>query len=322
MPAQTVPLDLVDLGEVRRVLDRIYEAQDDHAVDRQVLVIVNGKGGVGKSSVASAISVALADAGKKVLLMELDEQGNNGEDLGFNAGELNDNGAAQAAAILEGKPLVPTGAARPNLFVIPGGDHIEEIVEELYCQRRRAKATPDDESWMGMYAAAIDPLRDEFDLIVLDVAPGSEVLQMQALMAGDMVLIPSKSDPSSRKGLRTVSDRFAAARQHNAMLKLLGVVLFSTNTSATKVQKKIRANLESDLQGHAPVFRQRIRQVEAAAVYAREQGKVPQELAADDDLDPGVATSMIGLSTDYQSLAIEVLQRIRVLTAEDEAERA
>lgn len=322
MPTQPVPLDLVDLGEVKRALDRIYEAQDDHAVDRQVLVVVNGKGGVGKSSVSAAISVALADAGKKVLLMELDEQGNNGEDLGFNHTQLNDNGAAQAAAILEGKPLVPTGAARPNLYVIPGGDHIEEIVEELYCQRRRAKATPGDEGWMGMYAAAIDPLRDEFDLIVLDVAPGSEVLQMQALMAGDMVLIPSKSDPSSRKGLRTVSARFAAAHLHNRMLKLLGVVLFATNTSATNVQKKIRANLEADLAGHAPVFRQRIRHVEAAAVFARDAGKVPQELVDDDALEPSLAKSMHGLSSDYQSLAIEVLQRIRTMTAEDEAERS
>lgn len=313
MPTQKVPLDLVDLGEVRRAVDRRYAAMDDGAMDRKVMVVVNGKGGVGKSSVAVATAVAIAATGRKVLLAELDEQGNNGEDLGFNGSALNDNGAAQAAAILEGKPLLPTGEARTNLFVVPGGDHLEDVVEELYCQRRLAKSTPGDEAWLGMYAAAIDAVRDEYDLIILDVAPGSEVLQMQALFAGDMVLIPSKSDPSSRKGLRVVSQRFAVARQHNDLLTLLGVVLFATNTSATQVQKKIRANLESDLNGYAPVFKQRIRHVEAAAVHARTAGKVPQELVDAEDLDPSMAKSMHGLASDYQSLAIEVLQRMTVV---------
>lgn len=319
MPVETIPLDLVDLSEVKTSLQRRYDAMDDNALDRQVLVVVNGKGGVGKSSLAAATAVALAAIGKKVLLAELDEQGNNGEDLGFNGGPLDDNGASQTAAILEGKPLVPTGEARPNLFVVPGGDHLEEVVEELYCQRRRAKSTPGDETWMGMYAAAIDAVRDDYDVIILDVAPGSEVLQMQALFAGDSVLIPSKSDPSSRKGLRVVSKRFAAAFEHNDMLRLLGVVLFATNTSATEVQKNIRQKLEKDLNRIAPVFQQRIRHVEAAAVHARSEGKVPQELVAEGNLDRSMAKSMQGLASDYQSLAIEVLQE---LTAQIKKDRA
>lgn len=331
MPAQSVPLDLVDLSEVRRALDRRYDAMEDDALDRKVLVVVNGKGGVGKSSLSAALAYALSKAADaRVMLVEMDEQGNNGEDLGFSDEALDDQGAAQASAILEGKPLTPTGATRRNLFVVPGGVHLDEVVEELYCQRRRAKADaravghPDDvdEAWTGMYAAAIDQVRDDYDLIILDVAPGSEVLQLQALMAGDMVLIPSRSDPSSRKGLRMVGRRFAEAKQYNDILELLGVVLFGTNTSATNVQKNIKASLESDLRGTAPVFEQPIRHVEAAAVAARTVGKVPQEAAKDaKELErqfPGVTKSMKLLASDYQALAIEVMQAMTELNRGDD----
>jgi chromosome partitioning protein len=311
MPFITASMSLVSLTEVKRALQRRLQLIESSQLERKVIVIVNGKGGVGKSSTAAALAVALAAIGKKTALLEMDEQGNNCEDLGITGTPLDDSGAAQAAAILEGKPLVPTGEARPNLFVIPGGIELEKVVEELYVQRRHAKSrdgSEEDTTWMGMYAAAIDPLREEFDCIVLDVAPGSDVLQLQALTEGDMVLIPSKSDPSSRKGLRVVARRFVQALELNPLLRLLGVVLFSTNTSATKVQKNIKEQLERDLQGAAPVFEQAIRHVEAAAVKCRELGKVPQELRNSKAVDPKLAPSIKALAGDYQSLAMEVVQ--------------
>lgn len=313
MSTQQVPITLMSLDGVKRALDRRYTLIDSGQHDPKVIAVVNGKGGVGKSSLSSAFGVALAKLGKRVLLIELDEQGNNCEDLGISNSTLNDRGVAQASAILEGKPLTPTGEARPNLHVVPGGEELEEIIEELYCQRRAAKAITDPEdrdAWMGIYAAALDQVRDDYDLIILDVAPGSDVLQLAALVAADYVLIPSKSDPSSRKGLRAVAKRFAIARDINDVLQLLGVVLFATNSSATKVQDKIREHLESDLNGSAPLFEQTIRHVEAAAVEARLRGKVPQELRASRELPPPLLKSMKALAGDYQSLTVEVLQEM------------
>jgi cellulose biosynthesis protein BcsQ len=315
-------MELVDMSEVKRALSRRLALINDYALEPKVFVVVNGKGGVGKSSLSAALAVAWSKIGKKVLLIEMDEQGNNGEDLGFTGTKLADDGEAQAAAILDGKPLVPTGQARNNLYVIPGGDALEDVVEELYCQRRIAAraSSPDDQSaWMGMYAAAIDRVRDDYDIIILDVAPGSEPLQLEALTAGDFVLIPSKSDPSSRKGLRVVAKRFGQAAHINPMLRLLGVVLFATNSSATKVQSQIKEDLAQDLKGAAPVFEQYIRHVEAAAVAARKAGKVPQELRASKELDPSLRKSMKDLAGDYQSLAIEIMQAM-VAIQDDEAE--
>jgi cellulose biosynthesis protein BcsQ len=322
MPTLNVPLDLVDLSEVKTSLDRRYTLIDGGVLERKVIAIVNGKGGVGKSSLSSALAVAWSKIGHDVLLMEMDEQGNNCEDLGISNTAMNDRGAAQAAAVIEGKPLTPTGQARPHLHVVPGGDELEEVVEELYCQRRAAKAAADADdqtAWMGMYAAAIDKVREDYDVIILDIAPGSEVLQLAALTAADYVLIPSKSDPSSRKGLRTVAKRFSIAAQDNTLLRLLGVVLFATNSSATKVQKNIKDALESDLRGAAPVFEQNIRHVEAAAVEARLRGKVPQELRTSSELATSLRKSMKDLAGDYQSLAIEVMQAMADVRAQDEA---
>ncbi|NUP35750.1 MAG: ParA family protein [Streptomyces sp.] len=320
MPPLTVPLKLVDLSEVRSAFTRRYNVIVEGAMDRKVIIVVNGKGGVGKSSVAAALAAAWAKIGQKVCLIEVDEQGNNGEDLGFTNTPLNDRGQAQAAAVLEGKPLEPTGEARPNLFVIPGGELLEEVIEELYCQRRlgKTKADPDEQhAWMGMYAAAIDQIRDDYDVIILDVAPGSEVLQLSALCAGDNVIIPAKSDPSSRKGLRAVASRYGVANEHNPMLRLMGVVLFATNSSATQVQKNIKEALEKDLNGVAPVFEQTVRHVEAAAVEARLRGKVPQELRASTELKPSLRKSMKELAGDYQSLAMEIMQAMTELRSQD-----
>ncbi|WP_052683162.1 ParA family protein [Streptomyces sp. FxanaA7] len=322
MSTLQVPISLMNLEGVKRSLDRRYTLIDSGQHEPKVIAVVNGKGGVGKSSLSSAFGVALSKLGKDVLLMELDEQGNNCEDLGISNSAMNDKGAAQTAAILEGKPLTPTGQARPGLHVVPGGEQLEEIIEELYCQRRASKqiADPDDrDAWMGIYAAAIDQVRDDYDVIILDVAPGSDVLQLAALVASDYVLIPSKSDPSSRKGLRAVAKRFGTASQINDVLQLLGVVLFATNSSATKVQEKIREHLEEDLQGAAPLFEQTIRHVEAAAVEARLRGKVPQELRASKELPPPLVKSMKALAGDYQSLTVEVLQEMTARRAQAEA---
>lgn len=320
MSLLSVPLALVNLDAVKAALQRRLTLISEGLIDRKVLAIVNGKGGVGKSSLAAALAVAWAKMGLSVLLIEMDEQGNNGEDLGTTNSELNDRGAAQAAAILEGKPLTPTGQARPNLWIVPGGEALEEVVEELYCQRRLAKSATDpadQTAWMGMYAAVLDQVRDDYDAIILDIAPGSDVLQLAGLVAADNVLIPSKSDPSSRKGLRTVARRFATAIHLNPMLRLLGVVLFATNSSATKVQKNIKDTLRGDLQGAAPVFEQNIRHVEAAAVESRARGKVPQELRAAADLPTGLRKSMKDLAGDYQSVAIEAMQAMAELRQQD-----
>ncbi|WP_188197522.1 ParA family protein [Nonomuraea sp. SYSU D8015] len=316
-PSSALSLGLVSTSWARDALEQRERRKQQDAEDGdariKVLAFANGKGGVGKSSLAAAFSAAAARAGQRVLLIELDQQGNNAEDLGFVGDkQIADDGAAQARMILEGAKLQPTGTPRRNLDVLPGGELLEDVSEELYCQRRLARHTG-DHSWVGMYTAAIEQVYEDYDLIVLDVAPGSMVLQLQALVAADVVIIPSKSDPSSRKGLRLVARRFREAHEHNEDLRLLGVVLFATNTSATRVKQKIRDQLQEDLAGNAPVFSTAIRHVEAVAVQCRTLGKVPEELADEQDLDSSLQQSAAQLAKDYRALTMEILTAIHQL---------
>ncbi|MFD6465231.1 ParA family protein [Streptomyces goshikiensis] len=318
MPSTT--LEIADIGAAWNALQRRLAVGSSTAHRRKRLVIINGKGGVGKSSLAAALAVTCAAIGQRVVLVELDPQGNNAEDLGFLGTEFFDNGQAQVDAILNGKRLVPTGQVRENLYVVPGGDLLEDVVEELYIQKRAYRDNDDPlarDAWMGMYAAALESLDDEFDLVILDVAPGYETLQLQALAAGDMVIIPAKSDPSSRKGLRTVARRMVRAKNHNPSITLLGVALFGVNSSAKRVLGNIREFFEGDLRGIAEVFSTAIRHVEAAAVACRTNGLVPQELAARTDrgVDPSVMHSVSNLAKDYRSLAMEVLSTIAKLNS-------
>lgn len=311
MPMVRTSLALWDITALRSMIEGIHRRNR-----RKVLVIANGKGGVGKSSLAAALAAVLTLVPYRVLLIEMDPQGNNAEDLGFIGTDLYDGGAGQASAILEGAGLKPTGEARPGLWVVPGGEALEEVIEELYSQRRAARDTG-DETWMYMYAAAIAQIADDYDVIILDVAPGSLVLQLQAMVAGDMVMVPCRSDASSRKGLRTVARRFRDALQHNPRLRLIGIVLFGVGSRARIVQDEMRELLMSDVKGTAPVFQTTIRYVEKAAVECRKSGLVPHELARLDTLDRSLATSAKGLASDYRSLGMELMTEIARIKHQD-----
>src|SRR5262249_12372150 len=156
-----------------------------------------------------------------------------------------------------------------------------------------------------------------YDMILLDVAPGSSVLQLQALIAADMVVIPSRSDPSSRKGLRAVARRVGEARQFNDQLVLLGVVLFATGRTGSAaprgVQAPIRRGLESDLHNSTSVFTTTIRHAEGAAVACRTKGRVAQELAFELDHDDPLRRAVVSLGHDYRGVTTEILQKIAVL---------
>lgn len=311
MSVVTTPLPLTNITVLHPTMELVMGR-----LRRKVIVVANGKGGVGKSSSAAALAEVLTQIGKTVLLIEMDPQGNNGEDLGFIGTALYDRGEGQARAILDLSGFKPTGEARPGLWVVPGGEELEQIIEELYVQRRAAGQSGSS-AWMYLYASAIAQIEDHYDVIILDVAPGSLVLQTQAMVAGDMVLVPCRSDDSSRKGLRTVARRYLEAKPYNPSLTLLGIVLFGVNTSGSKVQKNIRDLLEADVRGAAPVFETVIRYVESAAVACRGLGLVPHELAAEKGIEPSVITSARRLAGDYRSLATELLMRIAELLRAD-----
>lgn len=295
-------------------------------LDRAIAVI-NGKGGVGKTSLVSNLSGLIAGVGYRVLAVDIDPQGNLVRDFGIKADPRNDDGLALFSAVTTGATLTPAVDVRPNLDVVCGGSRVGDMVGALQSRAARGADTA------TAVADALAPITASYDLVMLDCPPGEQTLQHMALTAAHYALIPTKSDAASLDGLVRIAELFTAVRNTtNPDLALLGVALFGVGSSARRIAKAARDTVARDLGDQRLVFDARIRHAEGAAVANRDAGRLVHELEADlpearkayfaalrarhagkhraDDPVPRIAASAEGLAGDYEALAQEVIARL------------
>lgn len=239
------------------------------------VLLANGKGGVGKTSLTANIAGLAAEAGYRTLAVDLDPQGNLGRDLGYFRSEGDDRGQALLEALQFGRPIEPLKDVRPGLDVVVGGSYVDDVVKIAgnLADRGRNPRTVLEE--------ALRPIASRYHLILVDTPPGDRYLQDIALCAGHYVVIPTRSDEASLDGLSRAGEAFLNARQVNPQLELLGVVLFGIGASATRIQKTVRDQVQAGLGDVAPVFNTQIRYLEAPAVQARALGKLVHEYERD-----------------------------------------
>ena len=249
--------------------------QRDAVALHRVTAVINGKGGVFKTTLAANISGLLAESGYKVLLVDLDPQGNIAEDLGYTYGEIDDEGKNLAQALSFGDPITPVRDIRPNLDIIPGGTHLSMATAAL-----ASKATKDPIGAKLALATALAPLAGEYDMVLIDCPPGDETLQTAAAAAAKWLLVPTKTDGSSRKGMAAVASRLTSVMDVNEELELLGVVLVGVGANSTSVQRTAREGIATAFGGDADdvVFEKMVRHSEATALAIRERGVLVHEL--------------------------------------------
>ena len=301
------------------------QAKVNRSALSRVVAVVNGKGGVGKTTITANVGGLLAASGQRVLLIDLDPQGNLGEELGYTGRQVDDGGKALAHSLVTSDAARPNKDVRPNLDVLVGGKFLDAAAADLTVQAHteptRAKAA---------LALALQDLAPQYDLILIDCPPGQETLQQAALTAARWALIPVKTDASSRKGLRDVARRLDSVLDVNPDLDLLGVVLFGVNRSATRVLEAARMSITADLGEGAPVLTSAIRHVEAAAQEARDQGLLVHELEEavlagpkwfelrrkGTRHDGPQSKSATGLADDLNALANEITARLTAAESE------
>lgn len=292
---------------------------------RQGVAIANGKGGVGKTTLATNLAATAACSGWRVLLVDLDPQGNAGQDLGY-AGKSGDDGGQALLQAVVGIRSVdpPVSAVRPNLDVVPAGEYTADLENMLSGRKAR------DDSAVLSISNAIAPLTDRYNLILFDCQPATHsVLVEAALAAATFLVIPTFRDAASIQGLEKMARKFAEVRErHNPDLQLLGVALLNFNPRGVRLNE-VRAQLEDALQGNAPVFNTVIRENANAADHARGLGILMYEYEAaklrQDHDDPwwervragrkdrAFSKSAQDLAQDYQGLAEEILARFAQL---------
>lgn len=296
------------------------------------IALLNAKGGVGKTSVVANVAGLAALAGRRVLVIDLDLQGDIRFDLGYGrpqgpsvaqdalgladvAAMPRDDGRHLYDALTSGGavPLAPLRNVRRDLDVAVGGAFLEDVVKlpDSFWQRRVSDPR------LALYQV-LAPIAADYDLILIDSPPATTLLQEMALCAARFVVIPTRSDPASSEGLVKVAEEFELVAEWNPDLELLGVVLFGVNPSARRVQAETRAAVARDLGGVAPVFESTIRYLEVPAKHCRELGVLAHEYEEFVSRQPRFfdagfegttwSKSAPQLAGDYDALAGEILR--------------
>lgn len=188
----------------------------------RIFAIANRKGGVGKTTTAVNLAAALAQAGRSVILLDLDPQGNAGTSLaaptrlGLDALLL---GAAQWEEVLQETPC-------PGLFFLPTPANAAQLEQEIGSLpdsagflRRKLKQARFPKT-IGGQNLAPDPF------VILDCPPGLSLLAQNGLGAAQGVIIPLQCEFLALEGLAQILAYLEAMRrEHHAKLELTGVVL-------------------------------------------------------------------------------------------------
>ena len=182
----------------------------------KVLAVANQKGGVGKTTTAINLATSLALSGHRVLLVDIDPQGNLTSGVG-RRGERADAGTIYEALLTDAPPegfVLSTQV--DNLSLIPADRNLTGAEIELVGMPAREHRL----------RRVLDPLRAQFDLIFIDCPPSLGLLTLNALVAADAVLIPLHCEYFALEGLAELVGTMRRVRGSlNPSLDIEGVLL-------------------------------------------------------------------------------------------------
>lgn len=250
----------------------------------QKIAVANHKGGVGKTTTAVCLAAALVERERRVLLVDLDEQGSASDWL---ANQRERAGADLAAAILHGtglSALVQETACGVDLVAA------NELFHTFHVE---AQSEPGAEQ---LLREAVNSLEPRWDYLIFDCPPSLNIATVSALVASDYLLVPVETKFLSLRPLARIFQLFGSVQKRlNPELRLAGVLASKVRGGTrhcTEVVERLRASF-----GEA-VFKTVIRD-------SIRVGEAPGHGKGVTLYDPG------GLgATDYRALAVEFEDRL------------
>ncbi|MEZ5921807.1 MAG: AAA family ATPase [Parvularculaceae bacterium] len=255
----------------------------------RILAIANQKGGVGKTTTAINLSTALAAVGEKVLLVDLDPQGNASTGLGSEAAER----SVTTYDALMGEYRLEAAVIEteiPGLRLAPAGVDLAGAEVELIDAERRHYRLADA---LGDYLKSAP----ETTYVLIDCPPSLSLLTINALAAADAVIIPLQAEFFALEGLSQIMRTIETVRNRiNSNLELQGVVL-----TMADARNNLSSAVEADVRAHM-----------GAKVY---ETVIPRNVRISEAPSHGKPALLYDLkcagSQAYIRLASEVIQRER-----------
>jgi chromosome partitioning protein len=245
----------------------------------KIIVFANQKGGVGKTTTAVNLGAYLAQAGKRVLLVDFDPQGNTSSSVGARKdvpgiyelimGKVLPDQAIQASSV-------------PNLSIIPSSIDLTGATVELVDQERREY----------FLKRSLLPLAGRFDYIFIDCPPSLGLLTLNGLVAADFVIIPLQCEYFALEGLSLLLKTVNRVQKVlNTELKI-GGILFTMYDSRTRLahdvvqevtgyfkEKVFRTIIPRNVRlSEAPSFAQPISQYDPECIGARSYQRLAEEV--------------------------------------------
>jgi len=194
----------------------------------RVLAVVNQKGGVGKSTTSVNLSATLGDLGQKVLLVDLDPQGNATSGFGLNRSQRD---RCIYDALLGESPIAELiePVEVEHVFAVPATIQLAGAEIELVSALSRE----------NRLKSVLEPVLGDFDFIIIDCPPSLGLLTINALTAADGLLIPIQCEYYALEGLSKLLDSFRLVKTHlNPGLEIFGVVM-TMYDSRTRLSQQV-----------------------------------------------------------------------------------
>jgi chromosome partitioning protein len=211
------------------------------AAGLRTLAIANQKGGVGKTTTAINLGTALASIGERVLVLDLDPQGNASTGLGIDV----DSRSKTSFDVLTGSATLiesrqPT--AVPGLYAVPANADLVGIDTTLGPDQNRAFRLRDALSELLVQQRTIPP-EEAFNYVLIDCPPSLNLLTLNSMTAANAVLVPVQCEFFALEGISQLKDTIDQIRATlNPTLEIQGVVL-TMHDARTSLSREVAENV-------------------------------------------------------------------------------
>lgn len=208
----------------------------------RIIAIANQKGGVGKTTTSINLSSCLAEAGKKILAIDLDPQGNTTSGLGIDKDDLENT----VYELMLDECTIRESIHKTeieNLTLIPSNVNLSGAEIELL--------GINDKEYI--LKNAVDYIRDDYDFIIIDCPPSLNMLTVNAMTTADTVLVPIQCEYYALEGISQLIHTIDLVQERlNPDLKMEGVV-FTMYDSRTNLSNEVVDNVKNNL--HTTIYK-------------------------------------------------------------------